>query len=199
MTNNIGNFIFRTNYVYAWKCHSFLWNPQYYSKRFSHSDSQAGYSANVIYHGFNSLQVFPVHSVVSCAETSQLVMQELVMRLELYQLWAKQCPVDLTILFIHRKLLYLNISVLTHAKLPTYLSSYDISGQYSISWWKNIKNLSIYKNRLYKNFCTKLFEFFFWLNGIHLLQDVLQAWPHCSKQQRGKNRDRILFPGFFFD
>lgn len=108
-----------------------------------------------------------VQSTVWCLV--QLVMQELVMRLELYQLWAKQCPVDLTILFIHHKLLCLNISVLTHAKLPTYLTSYDISGQYSISWWKNIKNLSIYKNRLYKNFCTKLFEFFFWLNGIHLL------------------------------
>lgn len=39
-------------------------------------------------------------SAVYCAEMSELVTKELVMNLEMYQLWAKHNPADLTILFI---------------------------------------------------------------------------------------------------
>lgn len=123
LRNNTGNFTFITNYIYGWNVYHFLSNLPCYLKRFSHSENQASYSINAIYHGFHSPQVCPVRSVVSCAEMSQLVMKELVMKLELYQLWAKQCPVDLTILFIRHELASLNRSVLTHANLPTNLSS----------------------------------------------------------------------------
>jgi len=88
-------------------------------KSFSHSEHHAICSANVIYHGFNSLQVCPVHSVVCCTEKSQLVIKKLVMILEQHQLWAKQCPVDLTVLFLCHELVSLNSSVPTNAK-PTF-------------------------------------------------------------------------------
>lgn len=57
-------------------------------------------------------------SAVHCAEMSQLVTKELVMKSEMYQLRAKHSPADLTILFICHELASLNSSVVTHANLP---------------------------------------------------------------------------------
>lgn len=68
--------------------------------------------------------------VVSCAEMSELVRQELVVKLELYHLWAKQCPVDLVILFICHELVSSNTPTVTHINLANNLSSSDISSQW---------------------------------------------------------------------
>lgn len=57
-------------YIIFFEIHSVI-------RRVSLTENQASYSVNLMYHGFNSLQVCPVHSMVSCAEMSQLVMKEL--------------------------------------------------------------------------------------------------------------------------
>lgn len=57
-------------------------------------------------------------SAMCCGEMSQLVTKELVMKLEMYQLWAKHSPADLTVLLICHELGSLNSSVVTHANLP---------------------------------------------------------------------------------